>query len=159
MIQLLVSARNYSFITLMHRNTPRTFEHMQTVQHLSPSESYKCFRKRQLLTKTIIQNWFENDFINIFWNVMFVEGFSVIWYNSYENNNVLPLVFMKFWTSKQCEKVWFVDLSGPLKVSKSQKQILKFSFEPKTERKYFCISALASKIGQIKKIMAHYHAN
>ena len=35
----------------------------------------------------------------------------------------------------------------------------KFSFEPKTERKYFCISALASKMGQIKKIMAHYHAN
>ena len=32
-----------------------------------------------------------------------------------------------------------------LKVSKSQKQILKFSFEPKNERKYFCISALASK--------------
>ena len=32
-----------------------------------------------------------------------------------------------------------------LKVSKSQKQILKFSFEPKNERKYFCTSALASK--------------
>ena len=35
----------------------------------------------------------------------------------------------------------------------------KFSFEPKTERKYFCISALASKMVQIKKIMAHYYAN
>ena len=32
-----------------------------------------------------------------------------------------------------------------LKVSKSQKQISKFSLEPKNERKYFCISALASK--------------
>ena len=31
------------------------------------------------------------------------------------------------------------------KVSKSRKQILKFSFEPKNEQKYFCISALASK--------------
>ena len=31
-----------------------------------------------------------------------------------------------------------------------------FSF---LKRKYFCISALASKIGQIIKIMAHYHAN
>ena len=30
-----------------------------------------------------------------------------------------------------------------LKVSKSRKQILKFSFEPKIERKYFFISALA----------------
>ena len=30
-----------------------------------------------------------------------------------------------------------------LKVSKSQKQIIKFSFEQKNERKYFCISALA----------------
>ena len=32
-----------------------------------------------------------------------------------------------------------------LKVSKSRKQISKFSFEPKNERKYFCISALASR--------------
>ena len=32
-----------------------------------------------------------------------------------------------------------------LKVSKSQKQISKFSFEPKTEQKYSCIPALASK--------------
>ena len=38
-----------------------------------------------------------------------------------------------------------------LKISKSQKQILKFSFEPKIEGKYFCISALASIMGQIKK--------
>ena len=33
------------------------------------------------------------------------------------------------------------------------------SFEPKNEQKYFCISALASKMGQIIKIMAHCHAN
>ena len=33
------------------------------------------------------------------------------------------------------------------------------SFEPKTEQKYLCISALASKMGQIIKIMAHYHGN
>ena len=32
-----------------------------------------------------------------------------------------------------------------LKVSKSRKQILKFSFAPKNERKYFFISALAYK--------------
>ena len=32
-----------------------------------------------------------------------------------------------------------------LKVSKSQKQFLKFSFAPKNERKHFCISALAYK--------------
>ena len=38
-----------------------------------------------------------------------------------------------------------------IKVSQSQKQILKFSSEPKTKRKYFCISALASKIDQIQK--------
>ena len=38
------------------------------------------------------------------------------------------------------------------KVGKSRKQILKFSFEPKTERKYFCIFALASKSGRIKKV-------
>ena len=46
-----------------------------------------------------------------------------------------------------------------LKVSYSWKQNSKFSFEHKTEQKYFCIFALASKMGQIKKIMAHYHAN
>ena len=34
-----------------------------------------------------------------------------------------------------------------------------FSFEPKNQRKYFCISALASKMSQLKKIMSHYHAN
>ena len=32
-----------------------------------------------------------------------------------------------------------------LKVSRSRKQILKFSLEPKNEQKYFCISGLASK--------------
>ena len=31
------------------------------------------------------------------------------------------------------------------KYSKSRKQILKFSLEPKNEQKYFCISDLASK--------------
>jgi hypothetical protein len=45
------------------------------------------------------------------------------------------------------------------KISKSRKQILKFSFGPKNEQKYLCISALASKMGQIIKIMAPYHAN
>ena len=31
--------------------------------------------------------------------------------------------------------------------------------QTKNERKHFCISALASKMGQIIKIMAHYHPN
>ena len=46
-----------------------------------------------------------------------------------------------------------------LKVSWFWKQILKLSFEPKTDRKYFSISALASKKGQIRKITAHSHAS
>ena len=46
-----------------------------------------------------------------------------------------------------------------LKVSLFRKQILKFSFEPKNERKYFSISGLASLMGQIIKITAHYCAN
>jgi hypothetical protein len=33
------------------------------------------------------------------------------------------------------------------------------SFEPKNERKYFCTSALGSKMGQIIKTMANYNAN
>ena len=37
-----------------------------------------------------------------------------------------------------------------VKVSYSQKQISKFSFQPKTKLKYFCNPAIASKIGQIK---------
>ena len=37
-----------------------------------------------------------------------------------------------------CSDVWV-----PLKVSKSRKQTLKFSFEPKNKQTYFCISALA----------------
>jgi hypothetical protein len=33
-------------------------------------------------------------------------------------------------------------------------------WENETENgKYFCISALASKMNQLKKIMTHYHAN
>ena len=42
-----------------------------------------------------------------------------------------------------------------LKVSKSQMQILKFSFEPKNEQKYFCIFALASKIRKDKGTLYH----
>ena len=45
-----------------------------------------------------------------------------------------------------------------LKVSKSQKQISKFLFEPKTNV-FICISALASKMRQSKIIIDHYYAN
>ena len=38
-----------------------------------------------------------------------------------------------------------------LKVSKSRKQILKFSLEPKNEPKYFCISALPLKLVESMK--------
>ena len=46
-----------------------------------------------------------------------------------------------------------------LQVSKFQKQILLFSFEPKNEQNYFLIFALASKTGHIKKIKALYYIN
>ena len=46
-----------------------------------------------------------------------------------------------------------------LKVSKIQKQILLFSFEPKNERNYLLNSALASKMSQIKKMKALYYIN
>ena len=39
------------------------------------------------------------------------------------------------------------------------KGLVKVFICTKNERKYLCISALASKMGQIIKIMAHYHAN
>ena len=38
-----------------------------------------------------------------------------------------------------------------VKVSKFQKQIFLFSFEPKKEQNYFLISALASKNGSIQE--------
>ena len=53
------------------------------------------------------------------------------------------------------KKAWEVDFAAELRfvnVSKFQKQIFLFSFEPKDERNYFLISALASlKMDQIKK--------
>ena len=45
-----------------------------------------------------------------------------------------------------------------VKVSKSRKQILKFSFEQKNEQFFFCISAL-EKRGQIKKKRALYNTD
>ena len=50
-------------------------------------------------------------------------------------------------------------LWGSLKVSKFQKQIFLFSFEPKNDQNYFLNSALASKMSQIKKMKAHYYIN
>ena len=44
-----------------------------------------------------------------------------------------------------------------LKVSKFQKQIFLFSFEPKNKQNYFLNSALASKMSQIKKMKALYY--
>ena len=46
------------------------------------------------------------------------------------------------------------DAKTPLKVSKFQKQIFSFSFEPKKERNYSLNSALASKMSQINKMKA-----
>ena len=44
-----------------------------------------------------------------------------------------------------------------LKVSKLQKQIFLFSFEPKNKRNCFLNSALASKMSQIKKVKVLYY--
>ena len=46
-----------------------------------------------------------------------------------------------------------------LKVSKFQKQIFMFSFEPKNEQNYFVNSALASKMDQIKKMKVPFYIN
>ena len=46
-----------------------------------------------------------------------------------------------------------------IKVSKFQKQIFLFSFEPKTKRNYFLNSALVSKMSPIKKMKALYYIN
>ena len=49
-----------------------------------------------------------------------------------------------------------LELAELIKVSKFQKQIFLFSFEPKIERNYFLNAALASKMSQIKKMEALY---
>ena len=51
-------------------------------------------------------------------------------------------------------KIW-AGFKGQL-ISKANSKLFIWT---KKQRKYFCISALASKMGQIIKIMAHYHAN
>ena len=69
---------------------------------------------------------------------------------------------------KICEiNVFFFDLlpdavlvaTHTIKVNKNQNVQSEVFVCTKNEQKYFCISALASKMGQIIKTMAHYHAN
>ena len=55
----------------------------------------------------------------------------------------LDITFCLFDEFAQIQTAWFPWRSVNLKC--------KFSFEPKTARKYFCIFAVASKMGQIKK--------
>ena len=55
--------------------------------------------------------------------------------------------------------VYFFSKNFTSKVSKVQKQIFLFSFEPKNEQNYFLNSALASKMSQIKKMKALYYIN
>ena len=76
------------------------------------------------------------------WNPcwFFVEYKVEFFWDCHKNSKTSPSQF------------WHYSLVSQIKVSKSQKQILKFAFEPKNERKYFCISAQAPKSGQIKKI-------
>ena len=53
----------------------------------------------------------------------------------------------KFWEVQRYDENLKLFLTL-LKVSQSRKQILKFSFEPKNEQKYFCISAHFRELGQ-----------
>ena len=62
------------------------------------------------------------------------------------------LTCTNFWPK---EMVCFDELFCTL--IKVQKQILLFTFEPKKKQNYFLIIALASKMGQIKKMKAFYY--
>jgi hypothetical protein len=64
----------------------------------------------------------------------------------YSNN--LPLTLR----SKQTYSLSEFRRKKILKVSKFQKQVFLFSFEPKNEQNYFLNFALASKMSQIKKL-------
>ena len=65
----------------------------------------------------------------------------------------------KVQTKPELLVTYFFLQNNYLKVSKFQKQIFLFSFEPKNERNYFLNSALASKRSQIKKVKALYYIN
>ena len=52
---------------------------------------------------------------------------------------------------------WTLMILSDLKVSKFQKEIFLFSFEPNNERNYFLSSDLASKMSQIMKMKALYY--
>ena len=78
---------------------------------------------------TVLTTWF-TLWRNYFWG--FVQDSNLIWI----------LHFLVSFTNHKGDK----NLACfKIKVSKSRKQISKFSFETKKERKYFCIHALASK--------------
>ena len=58
-----------------------------------------------------------------------------------------------WWPVRMLVKVKKKKKNLELKVSKFRKQDLKFSFEPKTEPKYFCISALAVQMKKQRQII------
>ena len=70
--------------------------------------------------------------------------------------------FSRSFGQPHCAKASFkflLALKSFIKVSKFWNQIFLYWFEPKDERNYFLISALAFKMGQIKKMKALYFIN
>ena len=90
--------------------------------------SGEFLRRRFLVSSKLIQK-FSSEFQRAAWFL--------------KNSHWKSLALRLFRMSKNFSifTIWFCLIHTYIKVSKSQK----FSFEPKYERKYFCISALASK--------------
>ena len=66
--------------------------------------------------------------------------------NLHTGHNLMKMHLSAFCVLVKKESIVGMNLlAGWLKVSKFQKQIFLFSFEPKTQRNYFLISALPSK--------------
>ena len=114
----------------------------QKVCTIKPGRSGICFsraywnRSYEILSNTCYLNIFTNLF-----RQRYVKKKTISKILSHNPNKT---IFLTFENPKQVKTLVYIENSDcMLKVSKSRKQILKFSFEPKKRTKYFCISALA----------------
>ena len=115
-------------------------------------------RKKNLWEEKLVIHWYwaipnfhQHFFGNLFWRKI---KFGPIWciFGFFKGTLIGLVVAIGILSLPLCPPlVMIFESDVSLKISKSQKQISKFSFEPKNKRILFCISALASKMSQMKK--------
>ena len=87
------------------------------------------------------------------------ESFSIMYkiiiegmINNSKTKGIVPIRSKQIWNFFAKLKVKQITIWIHKALSNEQNMFDPISFEPKNQQKYFCISALASKIGRIKKI-------